>query len=116
MPVVKKSFAERQAARVEKAALPGAVVLALQSFDTRLIVNMINQLDRQFRVSRDRLFQPGFEVEKIEPFFKRWQEFEEEINKFAKSLSEITGIRYRDPLDRGKEEKKAETSNKADKA
>jgi hypothetical protein len=100
----RKSFEERQKERVEKAAKPGAVVLALQSFDTRMTVNMINQIDRQFRTSRDRLFQKGYEVEKIEPFFARWQEIEKQINEFGLDFAKITGSRYYDPLKSGKEE------------
>jgi hypothetical protein len=94
----RKSFEERKQERLERASRPGAMVLTLQSFDTRLVVNMIGQIDRQFRFSRDRLFQDGFEVEKIEPYFKKWQELEKSVNDFAKSFSKLTGVRYFDPL------------------
>jgi hypothetical protein len=105
---VKKTFAERAAERVEKAARPGSVVLTPQSFDTRLVINIISQIDRQFRTSRDRLFQPGYEVEKIEPFFRQWQELEKRINEFALTFSKLTGIRYYDPT--VKKEKESETA------
>ncbi|MDR2105313.1 MAG: hypothetical protein LBP51_06125 [Deferribacteraceae bacterium] len=94
----KKSFEERMAERLEKASKPGSVVLALQSFDTRLTVNMLNQIDRQFRVSRDRLFQEGYEVDKIQPFFRKRQEIERQVNEFAKEFSAVVHLRYFDPM------------------
>jgi hypothetical protein len=101
---VKKSFAERQQERVEKAKMAGAMVLTPQSFDTRLVINIIRQVDRQFRTSRDRLFQEGFEVEKVEPYFRQWQELEKTFNEFAKSFSKLTGVRYYDPMKGNKDD------------
>jgi hypothetical protein len=108
-----KSFEERKAERLEKASRPGSVVLTPQSFDTRIIINIVNQIDRQFRVSRDRLFQDGFEVENIQPFFKKWQELERQVNEFAKEFSAVVHLRYFDPMKSREDESETAATAKA---
>ncbi|MDR0454453.1 MAG: hypothetical protein LBH05_06555 [Deferribacteraceae bacterium] len=106
-----KKYEERRQARIEMAGQPGAKVLRIQSYDTRLAVNILNQADRQLRFLRDRVFQKGFEAEKVESIFRKWEEITGEMNKFCVEVSKITNIHYFDPTIPANPTKSAEAAN-----
>lgn len=107
MATTTTDFEARKNRRIEVAAMPGTMVFQPKAQMSYGLTAYLRQIDRSAFALQNQIFQPGKDKNVIAKATEIVDNFNKVARETAISLSELAGIKFRDPEVRGAKPKKA---------